>query len=255
FSGTIDRARATALVRKYFARLPKGEARRVTLAPAKPPKGRTLLFVDKPKRTQTQVFVGHLGIRATSRHFFPLEIANTIFGGTFTARLIQEIREKRGWSYGAYSYNQVGRTIGRYFFRFYPANKDCIPALKLGLTLFETLVADGLSDQEVAFAKSYIKNSFPFRIETAQKQLAEALRLELLGLPVDYLEHYLERISRTSSAEVKTTLRAVLHPNDVMIVIVGTYETLAKQLRQIPGVNRILVNRYDRRWNPKEIRN
>lgn len=252
FAGNIDRKRATKLVRTYFGHLPSGTRTRFPTPRAKAPTGRTILVVDKPKRTQTQVFIGHLGLQAASRHFFPLEVANTVFGGTFTARLIQEIREKRGWSYGAYSYNSVGPELGSYLFRFYPANKDCIPALKLGLQLFETLVEKGLDDKEIAFAKSYIRNSFAFRVETAQKRLAEALRVELLGLPDDFLGRYLERIQKTTRAGINHTLKTVLHPKDLVIVIVGTYATLEPQLSKLPGVSRILVNRYDRRWNPKD---
>ena len=65
--------------------------------------GRHLVFVDKPERTQTQILIGGLGGHPRDEDYFDLMVATTAFGGTFTSRLSQEIRAKRGWSYGAYS--------------------------------------------------------------------------------------------------------------------------------------------------------
>ncbi len=73
-------------------------------APKNPAK-REILFVDKPDRTQTQLYFGQVGVRMTDPRFFPLHLANHVFGGgSFSARLMTEVRVKRGWSYGAYSY-------------------------------------------------------------------------------------------------------------------------------------------------------
>ena len=63
--------------------------------------GRHLVFVDKPDRTQTQILIGGLGTSAHDADHVPLIVANAVFGGTFTSRLMQEVRSKRGWSYGA----------------------------------------------------------------------------------------------------------------------------------------------------------
>ena len=63
--------------------------------------GRRLLVVDKPERTQTQILVGTLGTSPHDDDHVPLVVGNAVFGGTFTSRLMKEIRSKRGWSYGA----------------------------------------------------------------------------------------------------------------------------------------------------------
>lgn len=255
FTGNIDRSGIAKLMKRYFGAVPRHKGPRpnvMTFAVGKLV-GRRLLVIDKPGRTQTQIVLGHLGIDSRSRHFFPLTVANTVFGGTFTARLMQEIREKRGWSYGAYSSNAVRRDFGMYSVRFYPANKDTVPALKLALKLYETLIAKGITAKELDFAKSYITNSFKFKIDTPQKQLAEAIEQRLLGRPGNFLRGYLRQIQRVQRSAVQRTLSATLSDKNLIIVIVGTWKILKPRIAEIPGLTQVLVNRYDREWDPKDV--
>src|SRR5690606_26198681 len=103
WSGDIDGDEATRLTERVRAALPSGpipvdRTPEPTVAP-----GRRLVIVDKPERTQTQILIGGLGTHPTDPDHTALLVGNTIFGGTFTARLTEEVRSKRGWSYGAYS--------------------------------------------------------------------------------------------------------------------------------------------------------
>jgi zinc protease len=103
FSGDIDRPQAEALAEQIRSQLPAGPAPRDEVGEPALIAGRRLTFVDKPERTQTQILIGGLGTHPKDEDHLALHVANTVFGGTFTARLTQEVRAKRGWSYGAYS--------------------------------------------------------------------------------------------------------------------------------------------------------
>src|SRR5690606_40379420 len=85
FAGAVDRARVERAARSIWERLPPGDA---SAAPPSEPEalpGRRLIFVDKPERTQTQILIGGLGTHPSDPDHFPLLVANTVFGGTFTA--------------------------------------------------------------------------------------------------------------------------------------------------------------------------
>jgi len=103
FAGDIDPAGARSIAERVAAALPVGSALPDTVPEPLPKVGRRLVIVDKPERTQTQILIGCLGTHPHDPDHIALHVGSTIFGGTFTARLMKEVRSKRGWSYGAYS--------------------------------------------------------------------------------------------------------------------------------------------------------
>jgi zinc protease len=99
-SGDITPEALQAVLDGPFAGVREREVPEAAFPPERPLNGRTLFFVDKPERTQTQVVIGMPAIPTDHPDYYALRVANDIFGGTFTSRLCHEIREKRGWSYG-----------------------------------------------------------------------------------------------------------------------------------------------------------
>ena len=112
-SGDITPAKAEWVHHTLLAGLPKGVTEPTPLAEVRGPTGRSLIFVDKPERTQTQILIGGLGTHPRDPDHVALSLANTAFGGTFTARLMQEVRAKRGWSYGAYARLSIEKAAAR----------------------------------------------------------------------------------------------------------------------------------------------
>ncbi len=108
-AGDVTATRAPELARRLVASLPKGPptADEVPEPSMKP--GRRLVVVDKPERTQTQILVGTLGTSPHDEDHVPLVVSNAVFGGTFTSRLMREVRSKRGWSYGASARTMIDR--------------------------------------------------------------------------------------------------------------------------------------------------
>src|SRR5262249_37410553 len=98
----IDEASAERVVTRLTERLPAIHRSDAVLAvPSEPAPGRRVILVDKPDRTQAQLRIGHLSARYGDADTAALAIAEAVFGGMFSSRLMQEIRVKRGWSYGA----------------------------------------------------------------------------------------------------------------------------------------------------------
>ena len=247
--GDIDAAELKQRCDHLSSGLPQSPASgRSEMTPSDPGTIRVIL-VDKPARTQTQIFLGHMSINVHHPDYFSLALGNTIFGGTFTARLSHEIREKRGWSYGAYSYLIGRQNHGAFVYRFYPAMKDAVAALGLGLQLHADLVEKGVSEEEMAAAQSYLVNQFPFRLQTSHKRMRELLRIQLLGLPEDYLESYISRIQAVTTESTNQALTTHLKADDLTVVMVCTADKVVEQIRELPGVGSVEIHPYDQNWD------
>lgn len=234
------------LVDDHFSELLEGPAPRVRLGRPRMTKGRRVLLVDKPDRTQTQVYIGELGIRARDPDTFPLTVANTVLGGTFTARLMKEVRSKRGWSYGASS--RLGRGLVREAFTMwtFPAARDAVDCIKLELQLLESFVRDGITQSELDFAKSYLAASFAFEIDTADKRLEKRIDAEVLRLGPHYYQTWVERVRAVDLAAANAAIREHLEVEDLAIVLVATASELRARLQaEIPGVASVDVVAYD----------
>ena len=114
-------------------------------APETPP-GRRLFLIDKPQRTQCQLWIGHRAPAYGTGDFLALMPVETAFGGMFSSRLMQEIRVKRGWSYGAGC--RMYRSRAPHWFRISlaPTREVAADALALTLELYQQLASDGISD-------------------------------------------------------------------------------------------------------------
>ncbi len=245
-SGDIEAAEGHALAERLLAGLPAGEA---IVDPVEPPgrlPGRHLVFVDKPERTQTQMVIGGLGTDARDADHVPLLVANTVFGGTFTSRLMQEVRAKRGWSYGASS--RVGFDRQRDAFTMWtaPAATDAAACLALELELLHTFRAEGITQAELDFVKRYLVRSHAFEIDTARKRVHQRLEVELFGLPADYHESYLPKVEAVTVESANEAVKARLSEDDLVIGLVGTHAEIGEAIaKAIPNLGGVTVMPFD----------
>lgn len=245
-TGDVEPSEAEALAASVVAHLPEGAR---VADPAPPPAtkpGRRLVFVDKPERTQTQMIVGGLGTHPSDPDHTALLVANTAFGGTFTSRLMQEIRAKRGWSYGAYS--RVGFDRQRDAFTMWaaPAATDAPACLSLILELFRAFREDGITEEELTFVKNYLVRSHAFEVDTAKKRVHQALEVELYDLPPDYHTRYVERVEAVTLEEARRAVRERLSDRDLVIAVVGTHADLGAAIeKSIPDLAGARVDPFD----------
>jgi len=246
-AGDVTRDDLQDIVDDDFSDLLLGHRPRVHFGRPHMTKGRRVLIVDKPERTQTQVYIGELGIRARDPDTFPLTVANTVLGGTFTARLMKEVRSKRGWSYGAYS--RLGRGIAREAFTLwtFPAARDAVACIKLELQLLESFARDGITQSELNFAKSYLVAGFAFEIDTADKRLEKRIDAEVLRLGANYYRTWLDHIRAVDLAAANRAIQEHVQTEDLAIVLVATAAEVRERLQaEVPGVTGIEVVPFDR---------
>lgn len=222
-AGDVDEARARAVAARLIERLPDAAP---PTPPAldrfTPPAGRRVVLVDKADRTQAQLRLGHLGPRWGGDDTPALLLLETAFGGMFSSRLMQEIRVKRGWSYGAGC--ALRRSRGPHWLEMWMATAIDVAGDAVALTraLYADLAAHGLTADEVEFARGYLVGSMPFHLATARQRMQLAVRDASFGLPPDYTATLPDRLAAIGADDVRAAAGRHLRPDDLVTVAVTT---------------------------------
>lgn len=232
FAGDLDRGKAEELVERHFGALPEGTAIAGPRPDPPAPHGLKLTLVDKPDRTQSQILFGQPAPRWGTPDFSALKVATCAFGGTFTARLMNEVRSKRGLSYGASARLSGGRGRRALVMHVFPALSQTVETLELVLRLYREWVEGGITAEELAFAEGYLARSYAFSLATPEDRLDLRTAIELCGLPADYIERYPAIIRAVTLEETRRAQAQWLSPGDLEICVVATASELLPLLEQ-----------------------
>ena len=245
-AGDVIDSEARALVSSHFpsTKRQKGKDSAVPATRTRP--GRHVIIVDKPERTQTQLYIGTLGARTRDRKLFPLIVSNTAFGGTFSGPLMQEVRAVRGWSYSAYSRLLHAKQREAWYMSTAPAAEYSADCAALQLDLLEHWIDRGIKKSQLSFAQRWLINSHCFDRDTPSKRLESRLDVELLGIPRNYVEKHDELVAGVSLQEANEATRARISTRDLTIVVVATANQVASAFEQLPGVKSLEIVPFDR---------
>jgi zinc protease len=209
--------------------------------------GRRLVIVDKPERTQTQILIGGLGTHPHDPDHVALLVANTVFGGTFTARLSDEVRSKRGWSYGAYSSLPYDRRRQAFSMWTFPAATDAAACIELELKLLHDWVNDGITEDELTNAKNYLIRSNVFQTDTAAKRMGLLLDEHLHALPENYHHAFPSNVAAVTREQANAAIRRRISLDNLLVTVVGTASDIADDIAKvIPGLAERTVIPFDR---------
>ena len=248
FSGDLSIDDAERASKKLLAALPDGAPLADPVQPPPAPAGRKLVFVDKPERTQTQILIGTLGTHADDEDHVPLSVANSIFGGTFTSRLMKEVRSKRGWSYGASARLSMDRQRQSFNMSTFPAATDAAACIALELDLLSKWTKDGITAKELSFTKRYLTRSYAFDVDTASKRLHQRLDIELLGLPEDYYSGYIAKVEAVTREQANEAITRRIDPANLVVIVVGTASEIKDAMEKaIPDLAATEVVPFDSR--------
>jgi zinc protease len=235
-AGDIDEKSAHHVVQRLVGRIPEGGRATTqveeTGEDAAGSHGRRLVLVDKSDRTQAQLRIGHLALRYGHPDTPALAIAEAVFGGMFSSRLMQEIRVKRGWSYGAGC--ALRRSRLPHWFEIWTAAAIDVAgsAAALILDLLADYAAQGPTDEEVDFARSYLVGAMPFHVATARQRMQLAVRDAVFELPAGYTAKLPEAVAQLTGADVRAACARHLRPGDTVTVAVTTAETAQAALAE-----------------------
>lgn len=256
-TGGFEKAALEKRFLGMLGRLPEESPGRLTADAPKFRAGKNLLLLEKPGRTQAQLYIGAPGISFSDKDYFAMLIANHVFGGSsFSARLMREVREKRGWSYGCYAFYRSGRQPLYWGMHAVPSNKDALPALKLMLSLFQQYGKTGITKAEFDFAKKSLVSQSAFLQDTIRKRLDNKVTETVLGLPKGFYDHYQKKLQKLTHAQVQAAIRRCVDPSKIFAVILGTTDQLELETHGLKGFARVWKRKFDEpatdlsRWSP-----
>ncbi|MBW3564928.1 MAG: insulinase family protein [Acidobacteria bacterium] len=204
----------------------------VSLQPGPVPSG-FIHVIDRPGSVQSEIRVGHPGVSRRTEDYFPLLVMNGILGDAFNSRIMINLRERHGWTYGAQSSFLFRRHAGPFVVSTAVRNDVTAPAVSELLSEIGTMRNSQVSPEELEHAKSYIAGSFPSTVETAGGLAVQLQEVELYELPRDFLRTYRERIMEVTREDVERVARKYLDPDGSVIVIVGAGSELAEAVKQL----------------------
>lgn len=206
-AGPLTRAQAVAFAAPIEERLAPEEPASVNpLCDPLGALGKRLWLVEKPERAQIQVVMGCLTAHPRDDGFAALMLADTVYGGTFSARLTRQVRSERGWSYTASSGLEYERYRQSWSQWTQPSAEVAADCVRLQLDLVNEFVQQGVEEPELCWAKQHLAHRDAFRRDTAAKRAGLRLEPYLLGTPVDFDATLLSAVASTTQAQVNAAI-------------------------------------------------
>jgi zinc protease len=202
------------------------------LPPAGQVEARRIYLVDKPGAEQSEIWIGRIGVPRLTEDYYPILVMNTILGGSYSSRLNQNLREDKGYSYGAFS-----------AFDFRPGPGPFIAAAAVetnvtaeALTEFMKELAgilEAVTQAELERARNYLALGFPQEFQTVAGTAGMLGELALYDLPDDTFDRHIERIQAVTVEDVQQVARKYLDPEKVAIIVVGDRSVIEAPVRAL----------------------
>jgi zinc protease len=223
--GALNRAQADAQVTQLLAYLPASGCAALPavaeVAPLAAAHEERIAFGS----AQAHVLLGQPGFRRNSPDYFALTVGNHILGGGgFTARLTEEVREKRGLTYGVSSYFAPGLHAGAFTIGLQTRPDQAEQALALVREVLNKFVSEGPTEQELQAAKDNLVGGFALRLDSNRKLLDNVANIAWNQLPLDYLETWTTRVNQLTVADIRAAFARTLQPEKMVTVVLGAEE-------------------------------
>ena len=185
------------------------------------------MVIEPFDNPQSTVQFSGLGFMQDDPDFFPAFIANHILGGGgFASRLMNEIREKRGLTYGVYSYFQPLERAGIFTGGVASDNAKVAEAIALTKAEIDRLREDGVTAEELSDAKTYLTGAFALRFDSNAKIARQLLGYQLSGFPIDYINIRNDKINAVTMDDINRALKRFPAASELTFVVVGQPEGL-----------------------------
>jgi predicted Zn-dependent peptidase len=200
-----------------------------------------VLFVHKDVN-QSVIRMGHLGIEKNNPDLYAIRVLDYILGGGFTSRLVTEIRSNQGLAYNVDSAFDIGRQFpGTFVAETETKSGTTAKAITLMEQIIGGMTKGPVSDAELETAKNALINSFIFGFAKPDAIVNMQARLEYFGYPKGYLENYRDNLSRVTKEDVLRVARTYLHPDAMVVTVVGNEKTFDQPLAAFGKVREIVL--------------
>ena len=231
-AGDITEKELRALAEKYFGGWTGG-------APSlkRPDVGasgaRRILVVDKPNAPQTALRIGHVGVARSNPDYVPLEVMNLGLGGLFSSRINMNLREKNGYTYGAFSAFEYRRGLGPFYSGGGVRTNVTAPAVKEVFSEIDRMRTTRMTDDELRTAKDSFARSLAGLFETTGRTVGTIADLFIYDLPQDFYSTLPTRIDAVTAADVQRVAEKYLRPDSTVVVAVGDRSKIEPELQKL----------------------
>ncbi len=182
--------------------------------------GTRIYLVDKPGAPQSEIRIGHAGIPSTADDWYPLSVMNYVLGGAFSSRINMNLREDKGYTYGARSGFSGGLRPGT--FTASAGVRTDVTAESVAEFMKElAAIRDGVTDAERAFAADALRQAASRQYESVGALAGMLDAISALGYPDDYVAQRLARLGRLTSDDLSRMAREYVNPDAMSILVVG----------------------------------
>lgn len=243
--GDITVANAKPLVEKYFAKWEKAEVPSHSYSTPQKPNATEVHFVHKPGAVQSVVSITNpIDLKPGSEDAITATVMNSILGGgVFSGRLMQNLREDKAYTYGARSSISSDKLVGRFSAGASVRNEVTDSAVHEFMYELRRMVTEKVTEDELNLIKNSMNGSFARSLERPQTIARFALNIERYGLPKDYYDTYLEKLSAITIDDIYRVAQKYITPENTNIVVVGNKADVADKLTRFSASGK--VNFYD----------
>jgi zinc protease len=205
--------------------------------------------VDRPGSAQSTIVIANLAIDRSSPDYFPMLLLHTMLGGSFSPRVDQNLRENKGYTYGASTVLDTRRALGT--FRATAEVRTPVTGASLKEFFYELdrIRTEPIPAQELQDNKAFLVGLLPIRIETQEGLTDQLVQSKMFNLPDDYLQTYREHINAVTATDVQRVAQKYLMTDKEAIIIVGDAAAIMDQVKPYAQT----VEIYDSSGKRKEL--
>jgi len=229
--GDFEKASLVAEIERLFADWESGELTTPAFSKLPERNHRTAYVIDRPGSAQSNIVIANHGITRTDPDYFSLLLMHTILGANASSRLFMNLREEKGYTYGAYSNLDTRRLAGTV--RATAEVRTAVTGASLHEFFYELnrIRAEAVSDEEITNAKSYLTGVFPIRIETQDGLIDQLVSIKMFDLPNDYLKLYRDKVNAVTTEDIRRVAETYVQPDRAALVIVGDAAEVTEQVK------------------------
>jgi zinc protease len=208
----------------------------IDLATPENPETNHIYVVDRPGAAQSEIRIAQLGVTHTCPQIAESDLVEAYFGGTFGSRLNNAIRVQKGLTYGARGYFNARRFLGSFTISTFTKTDRTAEAVRLALAEIGRLREESPTAEELTRQQRYFLGSVPARYETPQQVAGMLAHIVLNDLPDDHFRRRYARIGALDAEGCMQFIRQTVHPDRMVIVVVGDSARIAEPLKSIAPV-------------------
>ena len=212
---------------------------------------KTLTIVDRKGSAQANIVLANPAIERNHEDYFRVVVMNQILGAGASSRIFMNLREEKGYTYGAYSKFDMRRLAGAFEATAEVRTAVTGESLKEFFYELNRIRDEKVTDEELRDAKNFLTGVFPIRAETQEGLTNLIVQKQIYDLPDNYLETYRDKINEVTIEDVETAAKKYVQPDNTAIVIVGDAEDILPQVKDYAAEIEI----FDTEGNTQDIAN